>query len=318
MQIKGKLCEDLGLKYPIFQGGMAYISTAELAAEFHLAAAVSNAGGLGLICSSGLTAAQVAEEIRRCQQLLEPGRAFGVNLMLQSPEIAQIIDFVTTAKVPVVTTGAGDPTPHMPKLLAAGIKVIPVVPNVRAAKKAEAAGAYAVVAEGTESGGHIGEMTTLALVPQVLRAVNIPVLAAGGIADGRSLAAMLVLGAVGVQLGTIFLVADECPVSDLYKQRIIDAIDTDTIVTGRGTSHVVRALKTPMPLRYAELEKQPNTTEAQLEALAERGLLKAKQGDLEGGCFMAGQISGLITKRASCAEIMQEIMAEAEAALSGK
>ena len=291
MQIKGKLCEDLGLKYPIFQGGMAYISTAELAA------AVSNAGGLGLICSSGLTAAQVAEEIRRCQQLLEPGRAFGVNLMLQSPEIAQIIDFVTTAKVPVVTTGAGDPTPHMPKLLAAGIKVIPVVPNVRAAKKAEAAGAYAVVAEGTESGGHIGEMTTLALVPQVLRAVNIPVLAAGGIADGRSLAAMLVLGAVGVQLGTIFLVADECPVSDLYKQRIIDAIDTDTIVTGRGTSHVVRALKTPMPLRYAELEKQPNTTEAQLEALAERGLLKAKQGDLEGGCFMAGQISGLITKR---------------------
>ncbi len=312
MQIKGKLCEDLGLKYPIFQGGMAYISTAELAA------AVSNAGGLGLICSSGLTAAQVAEEIRRCQQLLEPGRAFGVNLMLQSPEIAQIIDFVTTAKVPVVTTGAGDPTPHMPKLLAAGIKVIPVVPNVRAAKKAEAAGAYAVVAEGTESGGHIGEMTTLALVPQVLRAVNIPVLAAGGIADGRSLAAMLVLGAVGVQLGTIFLVADECPVSDLYKQRIIDAIDTDTIVTGRGTSHVVRALKTPMPLRYAELEKQPNTTEAQLEALAERGLLKAKQGDLEGGCFMAGQISGLITKRASCAEIMQEIMAEAEAALSGK
>lgn len=312
MQIKGKLCEDLGLKYPIFQGGMAYISTAELAA------AVSNAGGLGLICSSGLTAAQVAEEIRRCQQLLEPGRAFGVNLMLQSPEIAQIIDFVTTAKVPVVTTGAGDPTPHMPKLLAAGIKVIPVVPNVRAAKKAEAVGAYAVVAEGTESGGHIGEMTTLALVPQVLRAVNIPVLAAGGIADGRSLAAMLVLGAVGVQLGTIFLVADECPVSDLYKQRIIDAIDTDTIVTGRGTSHVVRALKTPMPLRYAELEKQPNTTEAQLEALAERGLLKAKQGDLEGGCFMAGQISGLITKRASCAEIMQEIMAEAEAALSGK
>ena len=312
MQIKGKLCEDLGLKYPIFQGGMAYISTAELAA------AVSNAGGLGLICSSGLTAAQVAEEIRRCQQLLEPGRAFGVNLMLQSPEIAQIIDFVTTAKVPVVTTGAGDPTPHMPKLLAAGIKVIPVVPNVRAAKKAEAAGAYAVVAEGTESGGHIGEMTTLALVPQVLRAVNIPVLAAGGIADGRSLAAMLVLGAVGVQLGTIFLVADECPVSDLYKQRIIDAIDTDTIVTGRGTSHVVRALKTPMPLRYAELEKRPNTTEAQLEALAERGLLKAKQGDLEGGCFMAGQISGLITKRASCAEIMQEIMAEAEAALSGK
>ncbi len=312
MQIKGKLCEDLGLKYPIFQGGMAYISTAELAA------AVSNAGGLGLICSSGLTAAQVAEEIRRCQQLLEPGRAFGVNLMLQSPEIAQIIDFVTTAKVPVVTTGAGDPTPHMPKLLAAGIKVIPVVPNVRAAKKAEAAGAYAVVAEGTESGGHIGEMTTLALVPQVLRAVNIPVLAAGGIADGRSLAAMLVLGAVGVQLGTIFLVADECPVSDLYKQRIIDAIDTDTIVTGRGTSHVVRALKTPMPLRYAELEKQPNTTEAQLEALAERGLLKAKQGDLEGGCFMAGQISGLITKRASCAEIMQEIMAEAESALSGK
>ena len=312
MQIKGKLCEDLGLKYPIFQGGMAYISAAELAA------AVSNAGGLGLICSSGLTAAQVAEEIRRCQQLLEPGRAFGVNLMLQSPEIAQIIDFVTTAKVPVVTTGAGDPTPHMPKLLAAGIKVIPVVPNVRAAKKAEAAGAYAVVAEGTESGGHIGEMTTLALVPQVLRAVNIPVLAAGGIADGRSLAAMLVLGAVGVQLGTIFLVADECPVSDLYKQKIIDAIDTDTIVTGRGTSHVVRALKTPMPLRYAELEKQPNTTEAQLEALAERGLLKAKQGDLEGGCFMAGQISGLITKRASCAEIMQEIMAEAEAALSGK
>lgn len=309
MQIKSKLCEDLGLKYPIFQGGMAYISTAELAA------AVSNAGGLGLLCSSGLTAAQVAEEIRRCQQLLEPGRSFGVNLMLQSPEIAQIIDFVVTAKVPVVTTGAGDPTPHMPKLLAAGVKVIPVIPNVRAAKKAEAAGAYAVVAEGTESGGHIGEMTTLALVPQVLQAVNIPVLAAGGIADGRSMAAMLLLGAVGVQLGTIFLAADECPVSDLYKQKVLDAIDTDTIVTGRGTSHVVRALKTPMPLRYAELEKQPDTTAAQLEALAERGLLKAKEGDLEGGCFMAGQISGLVNKRASCAQIMQEMTAEATAAL---
>lgn len=308
-QIQSVLCRDLGLQYPIFQGGMAYISTAELAA------AVSNAGGLGLICSSGLTAAQVAEEIRRCQQLVRPGKPFGVNLMLQSPEITQIIDFVVTAKVPVVTTGAGDPTPHMPKLLAAGVKVIPVIPSVRAAKKAEAAGSYAVVAEGTESGGHIGEMTTLALVPQVRQAVNIPVLAAGGIADGRSMAAMLLLGAVGVQLGTVFLPADECPVSDLYKQKVIEAIDTDTIVTGRGTSHVVRALKTPMPLRYAELEKQPGTSPEELEALAARGLLKAKEGDLEGGCFMAGQISGLVKQRASCAHIMEEIMQEAMATL---
>lgn len=308
-QIQSVLCRDLGLQYPIFQGGMAYISTAELAA------AVSNAGGLGLICSSGLTAAQVAEEIQRCQKLLQPGKPFGVNLMLQSPEIAQIIDYVATAKVPVVTTGAGDPSPHMPKLLAAGVKVIPVIPHVRAAKKAESLGAYAVVAEGTESGGHIGEMTTLALVPQVRRAVNIPVLAAGGIADGRSMAAMMLLGAAGVQLGTIFLVADECPVSDLYKQKIIDAADTDTIVTGRGTSHVVRALKTPMPLRYAELEKLPETSSEQLEKLAERGLLKAKEGDLEGGCFMAGQISGLVDRRASCAQIMQDIMQEATTAL---
>lgn len=305
-ELKSVLCRDLGIKYPFFQGGMAYMSTAELAS------AVSNAGGLGLLCSSGLKAEQVHEEIVRCKQLTD--KPFGVNLMLQSPEIDQIVEDLIAEGVGVVTTGAGSPERLMPKLLAAGVKVIPVIPNVRAAKKMAGLGAYGVVAEGTESGGHVGEMTTLALLPQVLAAVDIPVLAAGGIANGQTIAAMLLLGAVGVQMGTIFMVADECPISDLYKQLVLEAADTDTIVTGRGTSHVVRALRTPMVLKYAELEKQPGS-ETALEKLAERGLPKAMSGDLEGGCFMAGQISGLIKHRASAAQIIEELNREAIATL---
>lgn len=305
-ELQSVLCRDLGIKYPFFQGGMAYTSTASLAA------AVSNAGGLGLLCSSGLTAAEVHEQIVACKKLTD--KPFGVNLMLQSSEIDQIVEDLIAEGVKVVTTGAGSPERLMPRLLAAGVKVIPVIPNVRAAKKMEKLGAYAVVAEGTESGGHVGEMATLALVPQVLAAVDIPVLAAGGIANGRTIAAMLLLGACGVQMGTVFMVADECPISDTYKQMLLDAVDTDTIVTGRGTSHVVRSLKTPMVLKYAELEKQPGT-EAELEKLAEGGLPKAISGDVEGGCFMAGQISGLLTKRASCAEIIEELNRDAVAAI---
>ncbi len=306
MSINSVLCKDLGLKYPIFSGGMAYIT------DGAMAAAASNAGGLGLVCSSGLTAAQVEAEVKRCKQLTD--KPFGVNLMLQTPEIKEMVKIVVENKVPVVTTGAGDPTPYMPELLAGGVKVIPVIPNVRAAVKAAKAGAYAVVAEGTESGGHVGEMTTLALLPQVLAAVDIPVLAAGGIASGNAMAAMLLMGAVGVQIGTAFMVADECPIDDAFKQRIINAIDTETIVTGRGTSHVVRSLKNTMVLKYAELEKIPGT-EAERDALAAEGLLKAKRGDVENGCLMAGQISGLITGGGKIADIMAKIATDAEAAL---
>ncbi len=308
MSINSVLCRDLGLQYPIFQGGMAYITTGKMAA------ASSNAGGLGLICSSGLTAADVAREVAVAKTLTD--KPFGVNLMLQSPEIEKIMQIVLENKIPVVTMGAGDPTPFMPALLNAGVKVIPVIPHVKAAQKAAKAGAYAVVAEGTESGGHIGEMTTLALLPQVLAAVDIPVLAAGGIADGKSMAAMLLLGAAGVQIGTLFLVADECPIADAYKQSIINAIDTDTIVTGRGTPHVVRALKNPMSLKYAELEKQPGT-QAERDRLADKASVKAVRGDVEGGCLMAGQISGLIKQGGSIAAIMQRLMREAEATLAG-
>ncbi|MBQ2887742.1 MAG: nitronate monooxygenase [Firmicutes bacterium] len=306
MTLNSVLCKDLGLKYPIFQGGMAHISTGRMAA------ASSNAGGLGLICSSGLSAAQVAEEVALCKRLTD--KPFGVNLMLQSPEIDDIVQVVLDNKVPVVTTGAGDPSRFMPALLAAGVKVIPVIPHVRAAQKAEKLGAYAVVAEGTESGGHIGEMTTLALVPQVIKAVNIPVLAAGGIADGKSMAAMMLLGAAGVQMGTVFLVADECPIDDAYKQRVLEAADTDTMVTGRGTSHVVRALKNPMMQKYAELEKQDGT-EDERNALAGGALYKAVHGDMEGGCIMAGQIAGMVRGGGTIGGIMERIVAEAEETL---
>lgn len=306
MSINSVLCKDLGLKYPIFQGGMAYIT------DGAMVAAASNAGGLGLICSSGLTADQVETEIKRAKELTD--KPFGVNLMLQSPDIAKVVQLVIDYKIPVVTTGAGNPAPFMPRLLAAGVKVIPVIPSVHAAKKVADLGAYAVVAEGTESGGHVGEMTTLALLPQVLAAVDIPVLAAGGIADGATMAAMMLMGAAGVQMGTVFMVGDECPIADAYKQAIINAADTDTIVTGRGTPHVVRALKNPMSLKYAELEKQPGT-EDERNALANKASLKAVQGDMEGGCLMAGQISGLIHSGGKIADIMAKIAADAEATL---
>ncbi len=303
MSLKSVLCKDLELKYPVFQGAMANISNADLAA------AVSNAGGLGVIYSSGTDAAGVAAEIERCKKLTD--KPFGVNLMLQNQHIDEIVQVVINSGVKMVATGAGNPEPYMPALIEAGIKVIPVIPNVRAAKKMEKLGAYAVVAEGTESGGHVGEMTTLALVPQVIKAVNIPVIAAGGIADGKSMAAMMLLGAAGVQMGTIFLTADECPVAEIYKEKILAAADVDTIVTGRGTPHVVRALKTPMSLRYAELEKQPGN-EKELETLSIGASRRAVQGDLEGGCYMAGQISGIIDRRGTCAEIIERIVAEAE------
>ena len=306
MTMNSVLCRDLGLKYPIIQGGMAYITTGPMAA------ASSNAGGLGMICSSGLSAAEVAAEVAKCRELTD--KPYGVNLMLQSPEIKDIIQVVIDNKVPIVATGAGDPSPYMPQLLAAGIKVMPVIPNVRAAVKAASLGAYAVVAEGTESGGHVGEMATLPLVSQVLKAVDIPVLAAGGIADGKAMAAMMLMGAAGVQMGTVFLVADECPISAEYKQQILAAKDTDTIVTGRGTPHVVRSLKNSMSLKYAELEKQPGTEEER-HKLSDKALLKAVKGDVEGGCLMAGQISGQITKGGKIADIMAAITAEAEQTL---
>ena len=293
-----QLCRDLGIQYPVFQGAMAYISTADLAA------AVSNAGGIGILYSGQSPADEVRAEIRRCRQLTN--KPFGVNLMLQNPHINEVLDVVAEEGVPVVTTGAGSPAAALERLAPLGVKVIPVIPNVRAAKKAASLGAYAVVVEGTESGGHVGEMTTLALLPQVLDAVDIPVLAAGGIADGRAMAAMMLMGAVGVQMGTVFLLADECPISDAYKQKIIEAADTDTIVTGRGTSHVVRSLKNQMSLRYSELEQQ-GADHTELDALAANGLKKAMNGDVEWGCMMAGQISGMLTHTDTCANIIRTI-----------
>ena len=293
----------LGIEYPIIQGGMAWV------AEHHLAAAVSEAGGLGLIGGANAPAEVVRNEIREARKLTS--KPFGVNVMLMSPHAEDIAKVVVEEGIKVVTTGAGSPEKYMKMWKEAGIVVIPVVASVALARRMERTGADAVVAEGTESGGHIGEATTMTLVPQVVDAVNIPVIAAGGIADGRGLAASFMLGAKAVQMGTRFVVADESIVNEAYKDRIIAAKDIDSAVTGRSHGHPVRSLRNAMTREYSKLEAEGKSFE-ELEYLTLGTLRKAvMEGDIVHGTVMAGQIAGLVSKKQSAKEIIDEIMSEA-------
>ena len=299
----------LEIEVPIIQGGMAWV------AEYHLAAAVSNAGGLGLIGAASAPAEWVREQIRKTKELTT--RPFGVNIMLMSPYADEVAQVVVEEGVKVVTTGAGNPEKYMEKWKKAGVKVIPVVASAALAKRMERCGADAVVAEGCEAGGHIGENTTMCLVPQIVDAVKIPVIAAGGIADGRGMAAAFMLGAKGVQMGTHFIVTDECQVHSAYKDRILKAKDIDSRVTGRSTGHPVRALRNDMTKKYLELEKQGASFE-ELEQLTLGGLRKAViDGDVKKGSVMAGQIAGLVKERMSCKELIHRLVTETDALMKG-
>ncbi len=302
--IKTRITELLGIKYPILQGGMAWI------AESTLASAVSNAGGAGIIAGGSAPASYIEEQIRRAKTLTD--RPFGVNIMLLSPNADDLAQLVIDEKVPFVTTGAGNPGKYMEKWLSAGIKVIPVVPSVALAKRMERGGAAAVIAEGTESGGHIGENTTMCLVPQVVDAVEIPVLAAGGIADGRGIAASFMLGAEGVQVGTRFLACEECQVHPTYKELVVGAKDTDSIVTGRSTGHPCRNVKTKFAKRLQTFEKDGGTPE-EFEEITVGSLRKAVQdGNLEEGSFLCGAIAGMIREVKPAREIVEEMFGQAE------
>lgn len=305
--MKTRVTELLGIDKPIIQGGMAWV------AESHLAAAVSNAGGFGLIGAANAPAEVVRNYIREAKELTD--RPFGVNIMLLSPFADDIARVVVEEGVAAVTTGAGNPEKYMAQWKAANIKVIPVVASVALAKRMERCGADAVVAEGTESGGHIGQATTMTLVPQVVDAVSVPVIAAGGIADGRGFAAAMMLGAEAVQMGTRFCVSDECVIHDKYKERILKAKDIDSEVTGRSHGHPVRGLRNKMTREYLKLEAQGATFE-ELEKLTLGGLRKAVvEGDTDNGSVLAGQIAGMVNRRQSCQEIIDEIMEQAEALL---
>ncbi len=307
--MKTEITELLGIQYPIIQGGMAWV------AECHLAAAVSNAGGLGLIGAANAPAEWVRAQIQEAKKLTD--KPFGVNIMLMSPYADEVAKVVAEEQVKVVTTGAGNPEKYMSMWKEAGIKVIPVVASVALAKRMERCGADAVVAEGCEAGGHIGESTTMVLVPQVAEAVKIPVIAAGGIADGRGIAAAFMLGAKGVQMGTHFVVADECMVHDNYKERIIKASDIDTRVTGRTTGHPVRALRNETTRKYLELEKAGASFE-ELEQLTLGGLRKAVvEGDVKTGSVMAGQSAGMVKERMSCKQLIEKLVRETDALMKG-
>jgi enoyl-[acyl-carrier protein] reductase II len=285
-------------------------------ADARLAAAVSNAGGLGLISSINFGAEAVRAEIRKAKELTD--KPFGVNVMLADPNAAAVADLVVEEGVGVVTTGAGAPAPYMEKWLWAGIKVIPVVASVAYALKMQELGATAVVAEGAESGGHVGDTHTLALVPQVVDAVDLPVLAAGGIFDGRAAAAMFLMGACGVQGGTRFLVADECRVHENYKERLIKASDVGTMVTGKSLGDAVRSLKTPFSKKFARMEADPAVTPDEIRAFGTGSLRKAVfDGDLAGGSFLAGEVAGLISRKESAADIVNDIIGGAERLLAG-
>lgn len=308
--IKSALCSILGIEKPIFQGGMAWI------ADGRLAAAVSEAGGLGIISSIQGGADAVRAEIRKARELTR--KPFGVNIMLAAPDAAEVADVVVEEGVGVVTTGAGIPAPYMERWKAAGIKVIPVIASVAYALKMQEMGATAVIAEGAESGGHIGNLHTLALVPQVVDAVEIPVLAAGGIFDGRSAAAAFMLGACGVQVGTRFLVARECKVHPTYKERLIKAGDLATMVTGKRLGDAVRALKTPFTKKFAQLEANPAVQADELMAFGTGSVRKAVfDGDLAGGSFLAGEVAGLIRREETAEEIVNDIIGGAERLLAG-
>lgn len=303
--IRSRICEGLGIKYPIFQGGMAWV------ADAHLAAAVSNAGGLGIIAGMNMNGLELRNEIKIIKSLTT--KPFGVNVMLMSPYVEENVDVIIEEKVPVVTTGAGNPIKYIAKWNDNGIKVIPVVASVSLAKMVAKRGAFAVIAEGGESGGHIGEMNTMPLIPQVVDAVDIPVIAAGGIGDGRGLAASIMLGAEGVQMGTRFLVAKECNIHSLFKQKVLEATDRGTTVNGRKTGHPVRALRNPLTDLFSEKENSSDVTLEEISKIGTGALKKAvKDGDWENGSFLCGQIAGLVNKEQTCKEMIEEIVNEAE------
>lgn len=302
--MKTRITELLGIEYPIIQGGMAWV------AEYHLAAAVSEAGGLGIIGAGGAPASFVREQIRKTKEITK--KPFGVNLMLMNPEADEIAKVIIEEGVSVVTTGAGNPGKYLSAWKDADIKVAPVVASVALAKMMERAGVDAVIAEGTESGGHIGSSTTMTLVPQVVDAVKIPVIAAGGIADGRGFAAAMMLGAEAVQMGTRFVVAKESIVHDNYKKKILSAKDIDSEVTGLTHGHPVRQIRNNMTREYLKLEKAGAPFE-ELEQLTLGALRKAVvEGDTVGGTLMAGQIAGMVKEEQTCAEMIQEIMQQAQ------
>ena len=307
--IRSEICDLLGIEYPVFQGGMAWI------ADGKLAAAVSNGGGLGIIAAGNAPGEYVKEQIKKARELTE--KPIGVNIMLMSPFADEVAKVVTEEKVDVVTTGAGNPSKYINEWKAAGIKVIPVVASVAMAKLMTRLGASAVIAEGGESGGHVGELTTMVLVPQVCDATDLPVIAAGGIADGRGVAAAFMLGACGVQMGTRFLSAEECTVHPEYKQKILKAGDLCTMVTGKRLGHPVRSLRTPFAREYSKAE-YGGMPDDELEALGAGALRRAVQeGDSEKGCFLAGQVAAMVKKEQPAAEIIKEVMEQAEPVLLG-
>ena len=303
------VCDRIGIEYPIFQGGMAWVS------EHILAAAVSNAGGLGIISAMNAPGEYLRKEIRACREMTD--RPFGVNVMLMSPHAPEVAKVILEEKVPVVTTGAGLPGVYMKEWVPAGIKVVPVVPSVAIAKRVAREGATAVIAEGCESGGHVGELTTMALVPQVVDAVDVPVLAAGGIADGRGIAAAFMLGARGVQVGTRFLCANECQVHPNYKKKILAARDIDTVVTGKRLGHPVRCLKNPFARAFGQMEYDSSLTNEEIEKFGAGSLRKAAvEGDMENGSIMAGKIAALVKEEQPAARIIREMFAQAEQLLA--
>ena len=303
------LCDTLGIRYPVLQGGMAWV------ADGKLAAAVSEGGGLGLIGAGNAPGSFVREQIRIARSLTK--KPIGVNIMLLSPFAAEVAAVAAEEKVEVVTTGAGNPSKFMEQWKNAGIKVIPVVPSVAMTKLMTRLGATAVIAEGGESGGHVGELTTMALVPQVCDATDLPVIAAGGIADGRGVAAAFMLGACGIQMGTRFLSAEECSIHPVYKEKILKATDLCTMVTGRRGGHPVRSLRTNFPKAYAKAE-WGGASDEELDKMGTGTLrLAVQEGDLENGCFLSGQIAAMVKKIQPAAEIIREIMEEAEPILLG-
>lgn len=307
--IKTPLCDLLGIEYPIFQGGMAWISDGKLAA------AVSNGGGLGIISAMNANAQYLKEQIDLARSLTD--KPFGVNIMLMSPFAAEVAELAAKEHVAVVTTGAGNPSKFMPMWLDSGVKVVPVVASVAMAKLVTKAGASAVIAEGGESGGHVGDLTTMVLVPQVCDATDLPVLAAGGIADGRGIAAAFQLGAVGVQVGTRFLVANECGVHPNYKKKVLKANDIATMVTGKRLGHPVRQIKNQFAKDFFKAEYS-GISDEELEELGRGALYRAAvEGDEKTGDFLAGQVSGMVNKEQPAAEIIAEMFTEAEEVLKG-
>jgi enoyl-[acyl-carrier protein] reductase II len=303
--IQTSINDLLGIQYSLIQGGMAWVADAELAS------AVSNAGGLGVIAAGYAPEEWIRNEIRRAKKLTK--KPFALNIMLLNPEAEKISRVAVEEGVKVIITGAGSPGKYISYWKENGVKILPVIPSVSIARRMEKMGVDALIAEGGEAGGHIGELTTMTLIPQVVDAVNIPVIAAGGIGDGRGLAAALMLGASGVQIGTRFLVAHECTINRAYKEKILEAKDTSTIVTGRATGHPVRVIKNQLAREFQQLEKMKDVSLEEFEELGKGSLYRAtREGDMEMGSIMAGQISGLVQKEQSCREIIEEIFSEAE------